>query len=142
MLRSCAPHVQIVCTSHSDHMHLTLRSCAPHAQIMCTSRSDRVHLTLRPCGSHAQTVYISRSGCVHLTLRSCAPHAPVVFEYFVFTGVSWKLCSHGVKLTQSVDVVIESCHNPGYIHVVCMNLPLQNIAFMKPHRIQSILMQL
>ena len=58
----------------------------------------------------------------------------------LFTGVSWKLCSCGVGLMQSVNVVTESCHNSCYI--VCMNLPLQSVVFMNLHRIQSVLTQL
>ena len=43
-------------------------------------------------------------------------------EFSVFCGVPWKLCSRGMELMQSVDVVAESRHNPGC--VVCLRPPL------------------
>ena len=56
---------------------------------------------------------------IHPTLYLC-----LLFPYSV--GVSWRLCSCGVGLVQSVDVVMESLQcNLG--PVVCVSLPLPNI---------------
>ena len=48
----------------------------------------------------------------------------VVFEYFIFHGVSWQLCSREVGIMQTVDVAMECWCNPG--RVICINPPLEN----------------
>ena len=52
-------------------------------------------------------------------------HSIVLCTFPYSVGVSWRLCSCGVGLVQSVDVVMESRQcNPG--DGVCVSLPLQN----------------